>query len=732
MNATRTLVFLATPTTVTLSVLLVAAAAALSYVGWRRSGYRASYGWLEALRLAIAVFVAVLFNQPEWIEEYRPEERPTVAVLYDASASMDTRDVMSESSPGAPEISRRAAVAPLTDPAAWAALQERLNVVLTPIAAPEAGRGTNLHDALAEAPEKFQNLAGIVLLSDGDWNEGEPPALAASKLRLKNVPVFTATVGSPNRLPDLELVSVDAPTFGVAGKTVRIPFTIESSLPREHTAMVVLKASDGEQVAKDVRIAAMGRTSDALQWKPARTGDFTVTVEVPPHPQETLADNNRLTAPIAIREEKLKVLVVESSPRWEYRYLRNALSRDPGVEVACLLFHPGLSKVGGGNKDYIKEFPAGLDELSQFDVVFLGDVGVESGQLTEEHCRLLRGLVEHQASGLVFMPGWQGRLSSLLETELGELCPVVLDESQPGGWGARTPGHFELTEAGRRSLLTRLADTPDENLEVWEDLPGFQWYAAVVRAKAGAEVLAVHKDISNEHGRLPLLATRTLGAGKVLFMGTDGAWRWRKGVEDKYHYRFWGQVVRWMAYQRNMAKGETMRLYFAPDQPLLRQTLALHAHVMSRGGEPLTSGDVTATIVAPSGKTETARLTSSGDEWGVFHGRFVTAEPGAHQVTLACKQTGASLETSFFVQGAAVERLGKPARPEVLEEIARVTRGATLNLRQREDILRRLAELPEPPPTVRRVQLWSHPAVAGFLILLLGGFWAGRKTIGLI
>ena len=128
----------------------------------------------------------------------------------------------------------------------------------------------------------------------------------------------------------------------------------------------------------------------------------------PKHPDETLADNNRLTAPIAIREEKLRVLVVESYPRWEYRYLRNALSRDPGVEVSCLLFHPGLSKVGGGNKDYIKQFPAGLDELSKFDVVFLGDVGLDDGQLTAEQCRLLKGLVEHQASGLVFMPGMAG------------------------------------------------------------------------------------------------------------------------------------------------------------------------------------------------------------------------------------------------------------------------------------------------------------------------------------
>ena len=48
-------------------------------------------------------------------------------------------------------------------------------------------------------------------------------------------------------------------------------------------------------------------------------------------------------------------------------------------------------------------FPAGLDELSHFDVVFLGDVGVGNGQLTEEQCGWLKGLVEHQASGIVFI-----------------------------------------------------------------------------------------------------------------------------------------------------------------------------------------------------------------------------------------------------------------------------------------------------------------------------------------
>jgi hypothetical protein len=704
----------------------------LCWTSWRRSGYARSQGLLELTRLVVVILMAVALNQPEWVEEYRPDDKPSLVILHDTSASMDTRDVPVGNGSNSAMASRRESIAQLIEPATWTALNQRMNVFVEPFAMPAAGSRTNLYEPLAQAPEKFKNLLGVVLISDGDWNEGLPPVQAATKLRLKGVPVFGIPVGATSRLPDIELQSLGAPTFGVTGKAVRIPFTIESTMPREYTTTVRLRSSDGDEVTEEVRIAPMGRTSSALLWKPTKAGDVTLTLEVPKHPDETMVDNNRMTAPIAIREEKLKVLVVESLPRWEYRYLRNALSRDPGVEVSCLLFHPGLGKVGGGNKDYIKQFPAGLDELSKYDVVFLGDVGMEDGQLNAEQCRLLKGLVEHQASGLVFMPGSLGKQFSLLDSALGDLYPVVMDEAQPGGWGSRTPGHFELTELGRRSLLTNLADTQENNLEVWEDLPGFQWYAPVVRAKGGSEVLAVHKDANNNQGRLPLLVTRTFGAGKVLFMGTDGAWRWRKGVEDKYHYRFWGQVVRWMAYQRNMVKGETMRLYYAPDQPQVRQTLNLHANVMEKSGEPLAKGDVTARITAPSGKAETVRFTSAGEEWGVFTGRFTANEPGKHKVILACQQTGATLETSVFVQGGIEERVGRPARPEVLEEIARVTHGKVLAPTKVDQLLQSLANLPDPPESVRRVQLWSHPVLAGTVILLLAVFWIGRKVVGLI
>jgi hypothetical protein len=79
-----------------------------------------------------------------------------------------------------------------------------------------------------------------------------------------------------------------------------------------------------------------------------------------------------------------------------------------------------------------------------------------------------------------------------------------------------------------------------------------------------------------------------------------------------------------------------------------------------------------------------------------------------------------------------VERIGKAARPDVLEEIARVTRGQTIQPDRLEQVLKSLAALPEPPPSVRRMQLWCHPVIATALVVLLGVFWIGRKVIGLI
>jgi hypothetical protein len=61
-----------------------------------------------------------------------------------------------------------------------------------------------------------------------------------------------------------------------------------------------------------------------------------------------------------------------------------------------------------------------------------------------------------------------------------------------------------------------------------------------------------------------------------------------------------------------------------------------------------------------------------------------------------------------------------------------VTHGKTLAPGKMDQLLQSLASLPDPPPSIRRVQLWSHPVLLGIAVFLLAVFWVGRKIVGLI
>ena len=50
------------------------------------------------------------------------------------------------------------------------------------------------------------------------------------------------------------------------------------------------------------------------------------------------------------------------------------------------------------------------------------------------------------------------------------------------------------------------------------------------------------------------------------------------------------------------------------------------------------------------------------------------------------------MEAAFFVQGGLDEQIGRPARPEVLREIARVTRGKSCAPDELDEVLRGVYE----------------------------------------
>jgi hypothetical protein len=721
-----------------LSVLRVAAAVALVLISlalsvrqWGRGGRRRAEAAFEFVRLLAVLLLAITLLRPERVQLVPEEGRPGLAVLLDATGSMATLD---ETGPDG-ILSRAAALEQwAARPDTWAGLDERFRLRIEPFGAPPedpaaaATSGTDLHTALESAARGERAIRAVMLFSDGDWNAGSPPMLAAARLQAAGIPLYTVVLGRDRPLPDLELESLRAPAYAPLGQPVQLPFVLRSRMPESARVTVTLSEGGVERARRTVDVPAMAQEASSLRFVPDAEGERVYTLRADPLPGESRTDNNERTFRMAVRSQSIRVLIVDSLPRWEYRYLRNAARRDPAVEAHTLLLHPNLPP--GGGPGYLTAFPATREEVSTYDLVVLGDIGIGEGGLTEEQAGWIRDLVESQAGGLVLLPGDSGRFASLADSPLGPLFPVELDPERPRGHGLSVESRLALTARGRDHLLTLLADTPEWNERVWSALPGFFWYAGVRSVRPGADVLAVHAQARNEEGRIPLLVTRSAGSGQVLFLGMDAAWRWRRGVEDRYHYRFWGQVFRWMAHARHLAQAEGLRFFFTPETPSVGDRLFVQATPLDARGFPLAEATVEATLRAPSGGEQRARLRPVDGAWGAWQGALRLAEGGEHRLEVLCRETGATVAVTLWAHTPELEAVGRPARPDVLRELARVTGGGHGRLEDADRLVAEVRALPDRAPRETRLRLWTHPLWLAAWAGLLGVYWVGRKMLG--
>jgi len=718
-----------------LGVAVWGATAWLCWANWSRRRTRSS-ALLESLRIVIVTLLGFTLLRPEFVKIIQRTERPEIAVLLDASGSMVSRDIKQ----GSNIVTRAEWLASQRSTKFWSPLERNAKVLVEDFSAPPKGSnvtaaaiadsGTDLNAALDAILQRTKNLKAVLVLTDGDWNAGKSPLGTATRFREQNVPVFAVGVGAERPLPDLILEKVSAPSYGLIGEQISIPFKIQNHLPREIKTTLTIAEPDGEETKREITIPALGQLADAVVWSPRLVGETTLKLKIPIESDEALTDNNELPIRIAVRSETLKILVVDSLPRWEYRYLRNALERDPGVDMHCLLYHPGM--VTGGGRGYLPVFPSSKELLSKYDVIFLGDVGMGDGELTEKDCELVRGLVEQQSSGLVFLPGRRGRELTFLKSPLADLYPVTLDERKPEGIGLQNEGPLMLTSMGKGHLLTRFDADENRNDEIWKGLPGFYWSAAVEKSRPGSEVLAVHSSQRNNWGRIPLLVTRSAGSGKVLFMGTDSAWRWRRGVEDKYHYRFWSQVARWMAHQRHLSERPGIRLTFSPETPQVGDTVFLQTTVLDASGFPVDRGPVAGRITSPGGRVERLDFGQIEGGWGVFKSQFVAQAGGAHKILVTADSFGRRLETDINVTQPVREKIGQPANHQILRELSALTGGAVTVADDLKGIIEKISTLPEPKPLELRIRLWSNPWWGGSILFLLAVYWMGRKLAGML
>jgi hypothetical protein len=287
---------------------------------------------------------------------------------------------------------------------------------------------------------------------------------------------------------------------------------------------------------------------------------------------------------------------------------------------------------------------------------------------------------------------------------------------------------------------------PDRNQSIWAALPRIPWLIAG-RAKPGARVLAT----AGADDAAAVMAAQSYGLGKVLWVGTDGTWRWRFRTGERYHHRFWGQVVRWAASGKLAAGNAFVR--FGPEKAKFEEgegirlqarisegvdgvgpDLLIAAKIFKAGAKPGNGAGEPVAVVPLRGLSGQPR-TFGGDALTLPAGRYVMrldVPQIADALQLGSGPNAKVPEAAFeIVDAETSERVELAAARDQVEQLATATGGRVLADHEAGELAPLLRARIKQTTRVVETRLWDQPAYLMLLFGILTVEWVARKRFGL-
>ena len=584
---------------------------------------------------------------------------------------------------------------------------------------------TAMGDSLRETlnRKRGQSLAGIWVISDGAHNTGVQPRTVGSELSNAGVPLYFYGVGitSPR---DIIITEMDAPPAAFLEDELLVRVRVRSQGLAGENGQLILTLN-GDTVAEEtVAFGPDGEQQIPLRFKTNVAGDFELKASMAARDDETDPNNNEAARRLRVVDEKIKVLFVEQSPRWDFRYLHAVLTRDRRVEAKTLLLEGDPALAREENTPYLESFPENKKDLFEYDVVVLGDV--DPKRLTVTQMENLNEFVSRFGGAFVMIAGRKFSPHAYMDPPVAAMLPVEFEKGTDGSGGesiADKPIRVQLTALGKVDPMLNLVGEGEDSITLWEDLPPIYWVAQV-DSKPGAEVLMVDPNQETDHGKLPIIARHRYGLGQVLYVGTDNTWRWRRNVGDLYYTRFWGQISQRMAQQRFIGADKRTQISLNSQNYMTGDRVRAYARLYQEGYEPFDEEEVSGVYTSADGRQSEVMLKVVVGQPGLFFGEFIAPAAGQYQFHL---EPSPETKRDFTVVEASLEMAETAMNASLMENLATLTKGRFF---REED----LHELPGAIKAERvgvqsrmEVELWSTPLYFILILLVVTVEWVVRK-----
>ena len=709
---------------------------------------RVMRGVLAVMRAAVIVLVAVLIAGPSVRFERTRIERDRLIVLVDRSQSLLIADapggrsraeqlvaLLKAGEPALAEIAKGKDIDFIGFAGGVFSLRRGDGAVgmgVVPELGDANGDRTDIDGAIRQGLGRAAGrpVCGVLIVSDG---RSVVPVSADTLRQLErdSIKVFTAALGANEPVGDAAIVSAAAPARAFVRDRVPVEVRVERGGLEGPLAVRLVDVETGAVIdSKPVEGTGAAESTVLLDLVSQAAGTRAVRAELVTERQDLVRENNARTVSLEFIDRPVRLLYVEGTSRWEYRYLKNLLLREKDVESSIMLLSADRDFAQEGNLP-IARLPRTKEEFERYDLFILGDV--PSGFFSPEQLGIIRGEVSERGAGLLWIGGERSTPASWEGTVLADLLPFKPPLALESRVGASM---VKPTGAAERLGVMRLSDEAGgwpaalaDRSASWA-LLRFVQSVPRSRLKPTAETLAEASGLgaSSQEPSAVVMRMR-FGAGEVLYVATDEIWRWRYGQGERFPERFWVPLVRLLARESLARDDARAMLSVAPARVAPGESVIVS--IRFRDEESASNAPATVPVEirdaagAPVARIDLVR------QGGEATATFPADRVGAFKAVANDPAFGTS-EAGFEVVRADDEMRRGDTDHGALASLSDRTGGATLDET-------RMKELPSLLPMRAREidesvlrSLWDTPAAFAALLMLLAVEWTGRRLLRLV
>jgi len=605
--------------------------------------WSSGFSWvLASLRFCGVFFLLVLLLDPLLRQVINHVEQPKIAIVYDDSESVklmtDSLQLLEFEDRLKSKISELEKENVLVDFSALSGINSPDNLDY-------GAKETDLYSSLKSVSDSYegQNLAGIVLVSDGIYNRGISPSYSAY-----SKPVISIGLGDTIPPKDVAIKSVNANDIAYQGNKFPVEVIIESTGYDKSEERVVSISQGGRQLVSKV-LRQSGKVDFELEATTSGLNRFLIGVSS--SQDETSLQNNFQNLYLDVVEGKERVLIVAPAPHPDISALRRALSKSTNYETE--VFIPGVSENNPkGDFDVVVEHQAFARNFPKLKV---------SPDAARFYILSNRSVVPEITSTTGVSVAMQGNQRDNVTASLNSAFGAFRIETKEMDIFSRfTPISVPFGEYSFSAPVQTLL---------------YQQVGSVVTSR-------------------PLLSIYNDGTSKsALLLGT-GFWKWRilEGMENGDSQGFDELINKLIQYLSVKADKRKFRFRPAKSDFSENEPVVFNAELYNDIYERLYGYQINLTLIDEKGERKSFEYFPQESDQGFNIGAL---EEGVYAYTARTSQAGQAYEAKgdFSVRDVNLENLNLTADHDLLKEISNNSGGKFIPLSKIEQLDQALSEL---------------------------------------